>query len=50
MIKKHILGVLVLSMLIPIGVSAQTLTTTTKPDAQAVQLKKIQLEHLMQVK
>ena len=36
MIKKHILGVLVLSMLIPIGVSARTLTTTTKPDARVV--------------
>ena len=39
MIKKHILGVLVLSMLIPIAVSAQTLTTT-KPDAQAVATQK----------
>jgi len=34
MIKKHILGALALSMLIPIGVSAQTLTTKTKPDAK----------------
>jgi len=34
MMKKHILGVLALSLLIPIGVSAQTLTTQTKPDAK----------------
>ena len=40
MIKKHILGVLVLSMLIPMAVSAQTLTTTTKPDAQVVATQK----------
>ena len=40
MIKKQILGVLVLSMLIPIGVGAQTLTTTTKPDAKVATTQK----------
>ena len=41
MIKKHILcGALALSMLIPMGVSAQALTTTTKPDTQVVATKK----------
>ncbi|MBU3188402.1 hypothetical protein K9O30_03380 [Clostridium bowmanii] len=40
MLKKNILCVLVLSMLIPIGVSAQTLTTKTEPDAKAVTTQK----------
>ena len=40
MIKKHILGVLALTMLIPIGVGAQTLTTTTKPDAPVATTQK----------
>lgn len=41
MIKKHILcGALALSMLIPIGVSAQSLTTKNKPDAQVATTQK----------
>lgn len=40
MLKKHILGALALSMLIPIGVSAQTLTSKTKTDAQVVTTQK----------
>lgn len=38
--KKHILGALALSMLIPIGVSAQTLTTKVNPDAQVATTQK----------
>ena len=45
MIKKQILGVLVLSMLMPIGVSAQTLTTTTQNNpARAPYASQIKLE------
>jgi len=52
MIKKHILGALALSMLIPIGVSAQTLTTksaatvatTQKDSARAPYASQIKLE------
>lgn len=40
MMKKHILGALALSMLIPIGVSAQTLTTKVNPDAQVATTQK----------
>ncbi|MBU3156878.1 hypothetical protein [Clostridium estertheticum] len=54
MIKKHILGALALSMLIPLGVSAQTLTTksdtkaatttTQKDSAKAPYASQIKLE------
>ena len=40
MLKKHIIGVLALSILIPIGVSAQTLTSKTKIDSQVVATQK----------
>ena len=40
MMKKHILGALALSMLIPIGVSAQTLTTKVNPDTQVATTQK----------
>jgi len=40
MMKKHILGALALSMLIPIGVSAQTLTTKANPDTQVASTQK----------
>jgi len=40
MLKKHILSALALSMLIPIGVSAQTLTTKTEPAAKVATTQK----------
>lgn len=40
MLKKHIISALALTMLIPIGVSAQTLTTKTQPTAKVATTQK----------
>ncbi|MCB2340241.1 hypothetical protein [Clostridium estertheticum] len=50
MIKKHILGALALSMLIPLGVSAQTLTTKSDTKAATTQKYPARVPYASQIK
>jgi len=50
MIKKHILGALALSMLIPIGVSAQTLTTKSATPVATTQKDSAKTPYASQIK